>query len=263
MALIKVITAPIFSALSASVCTILSVRCASATARPVIVDDCATWRLISLIDAVSSSAAEATVLAPTLASSASRRDRGRPPLGLRVAAEDMDCAVALELGRPRRQQRHHCSRLGLEVANQAFETRARFSLTTRSAACSPSQSIGGGHGLLEDLHGESHAADLILAGGKRHLGLLVAGKPGHHLRKLRDRREQVAHEQQRRSCGQSQNDQNGRAGEQDAAEPVGFVLLGHGLRVAQGGIADLSSEACRARGGLAPLIHRYLGKGCR
>jgi hypothetical protein len=70
MSVIRPTTAPIFSAPSASARTIVSVCLASSTALLVIFDDWAIWRLISAIEAVSSSLAEATECRPTPACSA-------------------------------------------------------------------------------------------------------------------------------------------------------------------------------------------------
>ena len=70
MLVIRLTTSPIFCAPSARARTIPSVRCVSVTALPVILADCATWRLISAIEADSSSAADATVCTPVPASSA-------------------------------------------------------------------------------------------------------------------------------------------------------------------------------------------------
>ena len=69
MLVIRLTTSPIFSAPCASACTTASVRRASSTARPVIFADCATCRPDHRlrVEAVNSSAAEATVCKPTLA----------------------------------------------------------------------------------------------------------------------------------------------------------------------------------------------------
>ena len=70
-----------------------SVRLASSTALAVIFDDCATCRLISPMEAVSSSAAEATVCKPVLASSAAEATAAACWL-LWSAVPVIDCAVA-------------------------------------------------------------------------------------------------------------------------------------------------------------------------
>ncbi len=71
----------------------VSVRLASSTALPVIFDDCATWRPISPMEAVSSSAAAATVCIPVLACSAAAATVAACWL-LRSAVPVIDCAVA-------------------------------------------------------------------------------------------------------------------------------------------------------------------------
>ncbi len=70
MLVIKPTTWPIFSALPANLSTSVLVRSASATAWRATVDDCPTWRLISVIDADNSSVAVAALATSALARSA-------------------------------------------------------------------------------------------------------------------------------------------------------------------------------------------------
>ena len=93
MLLISPTTSPIFCAPPASVLTMASVRLASSTALPAIVEDCATCLAISDIELDNSSAAEATVCTLTLACSTAAATPEACAVVWSVVL-DSDCAVA-------------------------------------------------------------------------------------------------------------------------------------------------------------------------
>ena len=110
-------------------------RRASPTAFSVIFDDCATWRVISLIEELSSSAEAATVCTLALASSAAAATLAAWPLVCPAVADIAravaSISVAADASSPTR-----LATLASKPRTSASSRAARCSLAARSASCS-------------------------------------------------------------------------------------------------------------------------------
>ncbi len=156
MLVIRPTTAPIFSAASASARTMASVRLASSTALPVIFDDCATWRLISPIEADSSSVADATVSRPLLASSAAEATAAACAVALVRGACHGLCG-GFQLRGTRRQHRDQTANLALESVRHSVQGRLLLvrRLMLGRFLCGP-QTLGLDHAVLEHQYRSRH-----------------------------------------------------------------------------------------------------------
>jgi hypothetical protein len=138
-----------------------SLRLASSTALPVIFDDCATCRLSSPMEAISCSAAEATVCKPVLASSAAEATAADCWL-LWLAVPVIDSAVASTRWNSQRASQpsdRPCSRRVCRPIQGRLLLGCGLEL---DLLLLDPQTFGLSHAVPERQHGTRHGADFIL-----------------------------------------------------------------------------------------------------